>query len=175
MKCPACGNALQERTVGEITVDVCKGGCGGIWFDPFELRKVDDPHEVEGEGLLDIERDEGIVVDYEARRTCPRCEGIVMMRHFFGVKRHVEVDECPRCAGLWLDHGELGRIRSQFASEAEKNQATHAWLANTVDQKLDAMRAENQAQLERAQRFARMFRFICPSYYIPGKQAGAAF
>ncbi|MHC4573105.1 MAG: zf-TFIIB domain-containing protein [Planctomycetota bacterium] len=30
MNCPACSNQLQQMTVGNVTVDVCKGGCGGI-------------------------------------------------------------------------------------------------------------------------------------------------
>ena len=39
MNCPACGNVLKEMTVSDISVDVCQGGCGGIWFDNFELKK----------------------------------------------------------------------------------------------------------------------------------------
>ena len=41
MKCPACYNELTPRRAGQITVDVCDGGCGGIWFDNFELKRVD--------------------------------------------------------------------------------------------------------------------------------------
>jgi hypothetical protein len=40
---------------------------------------------------------------------------------------------------------------------------------------LDDAREESREQLERAQKFARTFRFLCPSTFIPGKQAGAAF
>ena len=46
MKCPACGNELSQMVAGEITVDVCKGGCGGIWFDHFELQKVDEQKRI---------------------------------------------------------------------------------------------------------------------------------
>ena len=35
--------------------------------------------------------------------------------------------------------------------------------------------AASQAELAKAQRFAHAFRFICPSYYIPGKQDWGAF
>ena len=31
-----------EKTIHDVTVDVCEGGCGGIWFDAFELKKFDD-------------------------------------------------------------------------------------------------------------------------------------
>ena len=54
MKCPACGTAMTEMTVGEIKVDACQGGCGGLWFDEWELRRVDKPDQSAGEALLDI-------------------------------------------------------------------------------------------------------------------------
>ncbi len=37
------------------------------------------------------------------------------------------------------------------------------------------MGAENEENLQKAQRIARMLRFICPSYYIPGEQSWGAF
>ncbi|MHC4128909.1 MAG: TFIIB-type zinc ribbon-containing protein [Planctomycetota bacterium] len=40
MNCPVCENSLAEKTVESITVDVCEGGCGGIWFDNYEFEKV---------------------------------------------------------------------------------------------------------------------------------------
>jgi len=111
MKCPACSNLLQEITIADVTVDVCKGGCGGIWFDNFELKKFDEPHESLGQALLEIERDESIVIDRTKRLGCPKCDDVVMMRHFFSVKKEVAVDQCPGCGGYWLDYGELGKIR----------------------------------------------------------------
>jgi len=43
------------------------------------------------------------------------------------------------------------------------------------DQHLIGMLAQDRSKLERARKFAGMFRFICPSYYLPGKQAWGAF
>src|SRR5436189_5561943 len=60
MKCPGCFNELTSLQVGNLTVDVCNGGCGGIWFDAFELQRVDEVQEVAGERLLEIRRDERI-------------------------------------------------------------------------------------------------------------------
>lgn len=175
MKCPACGNDLQKITVKDITVDACKGGCGGIWFDQFELKKVDEPHESAGESLLDIERNENLSSDRSKRRMCPKCEGIVMMQHFVSIKREVEVDECPKCAGFWLDYGELGRIRNQFESEADRKKAAAEYFSEIVDKDLARMRQESKEKSEKSQKIARMFRFVCPSYYIPGKQDWGAF
>ena len=51
-----------------------------------------------------------------------------MMLHFFSVKQQVQVDECPSCAGIWLDCGELLRIRSEFKTEDERKQAAQTML-----------------------------------------------
>ncbi len=175
MNCPACGNQLQQITVSDVSVDVCKGGCGGIWFDNLELKKFDEPHESAGEELLDIERDESIVVDRSEKIKCPKCDNIIMMRHFFSVKKEVEVDECPNCCGIWLDAGELSRLRSLFNSEDEKNEAAEEYFSEIFGSQLNAMQNEGQAKLEKARKIANIFRFICPSYYIPGKQKWGAF
>jgi Zn-finger nucleic acid-binding protein len=175
MNCPACGNVLEQMTVGDVTVDVCQRGCGGIWFDNFELQKFDEPNESAGEQLLDIERDESIIVDHTKRLNCPKCDGIVMMRHFFSVKNEVEVDECPGCGGFWLDAGELGKIRSLFNSEEERHQAAHQYFTEIFGGHLAAIEAEEQAKFNKVRKIANLFRFVCPSYYIPGKQDWGAF
>jgi Zn-finger nucleic acid-binding protein len=174
MECPACSNPLKEVTVGDVTVDVCEGGCGGIWFDNFELKKIDEPHESAGRELLDVERDESIVVDHTKRLKCPKC-GIIMMRHFFSVKKEVEVDECPNCAGFWLDAGELRQIRGLFDTEEEREKAAEKYFSEVFDKELSEVKGDDEAKLGRARSIANMFRFICPSNYIPGKQDWGAF
>jgi Zn-finger nucleic acid-binding protein len=116
MKCPACFNELTTRRAGGIAVDVCRGGCGGIWFDAFELQKIDELSEPEGEALLNIERDEAVIVDQSLKRACPRCSDVKLQRHFFSAARRVQVDECPNCGGYWLDAGELALIRTERAA-----------------------------------------------------------
>ncbi len=98
-----------------------------------------------------------------------------MMRHFASVKRGITIDECPECGGVWLDAGELGRIRDEFPSEAARHAAADAYFADVVDPILAAEHARSEADLARARRFAHALRWACPSYYLPGKQAGAAF
>jgi Zn-finger nucleic acid-binding protein len=175
MKCPACSNQLQEATVSDVTVDVCKGGCGGIWFDHFEIKKFDEPHESAGDELLQTERDAELTVDHTKKLKCPKCDDIVMMRHFFSIKRQVQVDECPACGGFWLDSGELGKIRSLFNTEEERHKAAQEYFSEVFGDQFAAMKAESEEKLKKARKIANMFRFICPSYYIPGKQDWGAF
>lgn len=155
---------------------MCDGGCGGIWFDHYELAKVNEAAEATGEGLLDVERDASLEVDLERRRLCPKCtDGVVMMRHFTSVERKVTIDECAECGGIWLDAGELRAIRTEFPTDEARHAAADEYFADVFGPDLAAERAESQAELERSQRFARAFRFITPSYYLPGKQEGGAF
>ncbi len=175
MRCPACSNALQQMSVQNVTVDVCKGGCAGIWFDNREIKEFDEPHESAGQSLLEIERDENITVDRTKRLKCPKCDDVVMMRHFFSVKKEVELDECPGCGGIWLDAGELGRIRSLFNTEEERHEAAKEYFSEIFGGQLAAMKAENAEKLKKAKKFSGMFRFICPTNYIPGKQEWGAF
>ncbi len=144
MKCPACFNELTQLQVGPLVVDVCQGGCGGIWFDAFELQKVDEEQESVGEPLLHIRRNERLTVDQSRKRECPRCIGMKLHRHFFSAKRRVEVDQCPNCGGYWLDAGELALIRAERAQAATAEQAGHSSISQDVIRYLYRLRAEQR-------------------------------
>ncbi len=175
MRCPACGNELTGIEIGEITVDACRNGCGGIWFDQLELNRLDEQHETAGESLLDIERDPAVKLDRERRRNCPSCDDMVLSRHFFSPLKEAEIDECPGCAGVWLDVGELALIRSQFATKEEREKAAEEYFDDLFGEELDKMAEEGEERLRKARKFANSLKFICPSYYIPGKQEWGAF
>ena len=175
MHCPACGNTMTEVDNDGILVDVCKNGCGGLWFDWLEVKKVDELHESIGEALLDVETDPNLEIDYKKRRDCPHCAGVVMMRHFASVKRDVEVDECPKCGGFFLDHGELNDLRRQFSTDEERSEAAQAYFADLYDQGLAEMEGEGEERLEKARGISKMFRFLSPSFYLPGKQKWGAY
>jgi uncharacterized protein len=175
MNCPACGTTMTEMTAGGATVQVCKGGCGGLWFDEWQLRKVDQPDEAAGEALLHVERNPAVEVDPGQRRHCPRDRDVVLMRHFWSVERHVTVDECPKCAGIFLDPGELAEIRAAYKSDDERRKAADAYYREMFDGQLAGMLQKDKAKLESARRVAGIFKFISPSYYLPGKQSWGAF
>jgi uncharacterized protein len=146
MKCPACFNDLTEVQVGSLAVDVCQEGCGGIWFDAFELQRADEEQEVAGERLLHIERDERIQVDPNRKRDCPRCSGVKLKRHFFSPKRRVEVDECPSCGGYWLDAGELAQIRLEKGQTAQPEKSGPSTISSEVIRYLYRLQAESRAE-----------------------------
>ena len=126
MDCPACSHALTEIQVGSVKLDVCAGGCAGIWFDAFELQRVEKEHPGIGDALVNVPRDPALQVDFSFKRSCPRCDDIKLKRHFFSARKEVEVDQCPNCGGYWLDAGELEKIHAEKVRAAEE-----AHLADT--------------------------------------------
>lgn len=124
MNCPACDHLLSSRHLAGVPVDICDGGCGGLWLDAFELGKVDDSHELTNEDLLRPKFSLAATTQADPKRFCPRCRGIRMLRHFFSPQGQVEVDTYPQCAGVWLDAGELQKIRAEKQSLNESEQRT---------------------------------------------------
>ena len=146
MNCPACGAQLIAFGVEGLVVDVCRDGCGGIWFDNFELDKVDDAHEKLGEKLIAAEFKPGTPV-LRDKRPCPRCTGITMLQHGFSPEKPVIIDECPACGGVWLDGGELADVRRPAPSTEDRRKAAERFLTKLFIEdlaRLKARRAERR-------------------------------
>lgn len=114
MKCPACDRALTRLEIGPVLLDVCQQGCGGIWFDAEELAKVSQTAPTGKNPAAEISRDPKLPVDEERERNCVHCRGVKLERKLFSLGSGVIMDCCPRCSGLWLDHGELDLIRAEL-------------------------------------------------------------
>lgn len=176
MKCPRTGTELKEVEIGGVKVDISEA-CGGVWFDNFELKKFDEVHESAGEELIQLMaqyRNDDI--DLSQRLNSPRHPEIVMTRYFFSSKRQIEIDECPQCGGIWLDAGELTRIRELFPTEASREEAGKAFVEEFFNNSgfKDELKKSADAK-QKARRVANMFKWICPSNYISGKQDWGAF
>ncbi|HTS88040.1 MAG TPA: zf-TFIIB domain-containing protein [Gemmatimonadales bacterium] len=175
MNCPSCGTTMTEMSAGPLKVNACKGGCGGLWFDEWDLRKLAELDPAAGQALLDIPQNPAVKVDADQRRKCPRDPDIVMMRHFWSTKRQVIVDECPKCEGVFLDPGELAQIRGEYASDDDRHKAARAYYHEMFDTQLVGMLKAEKPKLDSARKVAHIFKFLCPSYYVPGKQEWGAF
>lgn len=152
MKCPACKTGLSKVTKSGVTVDVCDKGCGGIWFDNFELEKFDESHESAGEALLDLRPKKPVSMDATAKRLCPKCPTMIMNRHYFTIREKIEIDECPACGGVWLDTGELAPIREEYKTEETRKQAADRYFSKLLGKELAGQEATGQAALARGWR-----------------------
>jgi Zn-finger nucleic acid-binding protein len=111
MKCPACKSPLREKGAGGMTLDICYGGCGGIWFDQTELANVSARAATTLHSVWQVPVGK---VNLTEPRYCPRCPDQVLDRKWFSPVRKVEIDECPTCGGIWLDAGEFSRIYEEI-------------------------------------------------------------
>ena len=118
MKCPACKNSLRPKNAGGLAVDLCYGGCGGIWFDATELERV-SVNPPAATTLHTIWQTTPGNAKLTEPRLCPRCPEQVLNRQWFSDARQVEIDQCPKCGGIWLDAGEFSQIYEEVKAQRE--------------------------------------------------------
>lgn len=140
--CPACGKAMKKIFVEQpgFNVDICTKGCGGIFFDNREYKKFDEKHEDILALQQSCDNKEGTYkkTDTNEVRTCPVCY-CKMVKHYANPKKTVEIDECYGCGSVFLDKGELEKIREEFETEKE---ASKYFNDKTAQMALDGMNAD---------------------------------
>ncbi len=94
-----------------MILDVCYGGCGGIWFDATELERVSASAATTLHTIWNVPTSN---VKLTEPRWCPRCPDLVLERKWFSETKQVEIDQCPKCGGIWLDAGEFTRIYDEI-------------------------------------------------------------
>jgi len=131
--CPRCNGIMETKPVGETSVEVCPK-CEGSFFDLGDLfsalGSTADPSYWDREGVAGLLRDAGT--------KCPRCHGALLqqdLHHHSG--KHVEIERCGKCAGLFLDKGGGDRLReigtAGMASIAAERMRAEVELAKMED------------------------------------------
>lgn len=129
MKCPACKNPLREKSAGEMTLDMCYGGCGGIWFDATELQRVSARAATTLHSIWNVPTSH---VKLTEPRRCPRCPELILERKWFSDLQKVEIDQCGKCGGIWLDAGEFSRIYDEIKGAKITPPAWASAMANAA-------------------------------------------
>ena len=110
--CPKCQVGLRTLGIEGVAVDLCPA-CRGIWFDRGEL-------EAATGATLPLRPDQEVL--HRATRTryvCPRCKVSLYERPFLSGSG-IKIDECPGCAGIWLDRGEFSAIKYLLKSKGRE-------------------------------------------------------
>lgn len=145
LRCPACQKEMKKVFVPSegVNVDICLDGCGGIYFDTREFKYFDEQNENIEEIVKAAEGKTFAKVDESLPRTCPVC-GARMVKNYASVKKEVQIDECYSCGGKFLDHGELEKIRAQYATEEERSADIMKEVYSTVGVEIKRLEAENE-------------------------------
>ncbi|CAG1066774.1 hypothetical protein BAC1_02407 [uncultured bacterium] len=123
--CPECGGFLHEvyaaANYGRVLLlDQCKG-CGGVWFDRWELYFVTDK-SIRDLEAIDAASFAAAVAPHAAKGKCPRCEKALAIFTDPNLPKDALIERCPGCNGLWLNRGELGKYaahRKVFRGERD--------------------------------------------------------
>jgi Zn-finger nucleic acid-binding protein len=168
MNCPSCKLELGKISAGGLSVFVCQGGCAGLWFGRFELSKLKGPSPGAGERLLKVPRAEGVRFFRNVEAICPFCKTSLLLRHFFCKERDVEVCQCAKCGGFWVDSGELARIiEPSFLTEEKQKQAVASYFKTIFDQRIAKMNLANEDISGSARSIVKIFLFLCPEKFQP--------
>ena len=108
LHCPACSAELQVASLLKMRTLHC-GNCRGFLMKQDRFRILVSNLRA---GAADAPAIPEPVDRKELQRQvrCPHCLQ-VMDTHVYGGPGNVVVDNCPRCMVIWLDHGELKKIR----------------------------------------------------------------
>ncbi len=140
MKCPRTGSLLKTIKVGGIAVEISEE-CGGVFFDNLELSKFKSSSDIRGEALAKhLKQFDSHLLNENERIKCPKCTDIVMMRRYYSPLKVIEIDECPGCAGIWLDTGELSKIQNNELSGAELARLRMEMIEQTTPAKIEVAR-----------------------------------
>lgn len=114
--CPECDGVLHEvfaeANYGRVLLlEQCKG-CGGVWFDRFEL------YFVTGKSLKDLEAidSNSFVAKPPAKAgkgLCPKCGKPLAVFTDPNLPKDALIERCHGCNGLWLNRGELGKYAAR--------------------------------------------------------------
>ncbi len=142
--CPKCLADMTEIDQQGVKVDVCQG-CHGIWLDAGELAQltgVDEdiprhPDTIEaGDRYLEV-----------STYICPRCQGsFETFEYRPGTELYI--DRCTSCHGIFLEHGELAKIKQLqqkprlIALETES--AEQQKLRETIESELQGRATEGK-------------------------------
>jgi Zn-finger nucleic acid-binding protein len=94
-----------------MILDICYGGCGGIWFDASELGRVEGRAAASLHTVWQTNKEKRPLTE---PRPCPKCPDQILERKLFSDTGKVEIDQCPQCGGIWLDDGEFSLIYKEM-------------------------------------------------------------
>jgi Zn-finger nucleic acid-binding protein len=105
-ECPRCWVEMVKEKVPvigrDVVIDVCPN-CGGVFLDKDEILRIT------GNRGLNRYLTKYLGIDSDSQLICPACGGLMDGEK---VSEEVIVDVCLTCKGIWLDAGELERIKN---------------------------------------------------------------
>ncbi len=110
--CPRCKTSLKVQAGKDDKFEICPK-CGGMWLDKVKFHLATRTYSVHKDGSYTTEYRKDPYKNPGGYIPCVRC-GNLMNRKNFAKISGVMIDRCGK-HGVWLDGGELERIRHFIA------------------------------------------------------------
>ena len=105
ISCPKCSGEMGRVSYDETKVDRCIS-CGGLWFQPDELRALRDDIWMADYILDSGDKGGGKIANAINDIDCPEC-GATMQHESDAEQAHITYESCPKGHGTFLDAGEF--------------------------------------------------------------------
>ena len=105
MQCPKCSGEMELVRYNQIEVDRCTS-CGGLWFQPDELRNLRDDIWMADYIIDSGDKAAGKKANAMKEYPCPECND-TMLQEFDHEQPHITYETCPNGHGTYLDSGEF--------------------------------------------------------------------
>ena len=106
---------MREIVYEQVEIDVC-AECISVWLDDDELARIvySPEHAWSPEVVKQVLETTGSMgvpkVEHDRELHCPSCDSLLEPVNYQG-NSGVIINTCPNQHGVWLDHGELAKIR----------------------------------------------------------------
>ncbi|MBN2144233.1 MAG: zf-TFIIB domain-containing protein [Candidatus Aureabacteria bacterium] len=138
MWCPKCPGKLEDKQIDDEKVRVCYL-CEGIWLDKDQLDRIITTNLKNACGFpwkpkASVQEKSGTSeTDLDSKKgRCPRCEaGMKQTSH--KADPAVIIDICPNGHGIWLDGGEINRLKKRGLTDLI--QSLKSALSNERDER----------------------------------------
>ena len=136
--CPVCGNKMEKIFLEKqkFHIDICLDGCGGIFLDNQELKKIDQPTEDITPILAAIKDKKFKRANEHKTLTCPVCSSI-MIKNKSRFSPNTTIDECYSCGGVFLNNNELFEIRQGSLNDTKRTAEFEENMTNILKQFLN--------------------------------------
>ena len=130
--CPQCAVPMREvaaraRSGYLIPLDQCPQ-CGGVWCDRWELFPL-APEDAARIDAVDAAQLHAPTSPPRSPGRCPRCTAPLRPFHDPLLPPDARIDRCAVCEGMWMNRGELARIKRHSPPTRSPNPAALAQLA----------------------------------------------
>ncbi len=164
MICPSCKNQLTLFTLGGVCTHVCEDGCGGFWLQRHQINKISGPPGG-GKKLLQVPPAAGIRIFRDVEHPCPHCKTTLLFKHFSNRELDIQVDQCAKCSGFWIESGKLNLLWRRGNANGLCPQVTD-YFSEVYETCISLLNVSNADIRESAQQIVKIFRWVSPEDFI---------